>query len=408
MTEKASSSFARFTRRFAVALAGLIALSVGAVVAMDPYRLYATPTRAALNAKKPYPEHFQAEIKSTLALRQDAKGLLLGNSRMEIGFDPAAAKFPHEAQPVFNLGIPGTGIENTVALLDRLLARGLRPRAIVLGIELTDFYDDPAARFDAAQPESALDTLRWRFETTFSMTALGDAWQTWRLRNSALEGMTAQGLNPLAAYQKLAKQDGYYTLFRQKAEQTARAYARLSSKHLANGPSTSLTALRHVMDLAARQGIRLELLIHPTHAQALALLEAQGLWEPFETWKRMMAREVEGATAASPETRVRLWDFSGFGGARCETIPPKGDRNSAMRWYWEAAHYRPELGAEVLAMIFEAGHRSPLVDGTLLTVQTLDASFARIAAERQACVAAQPQLFEDVRQIAAKVAAGRT
>lgn len=408
MTVQAPALFARFTRRFAVVLAALIALSVTAVVAMDPYRLYGTPTRAALNAKKPYPEHFQAEIKSTLALRQNAKGLLLGNSRMEIGFDPAVATFPQAAQPVFNLGIPGTGIENTVALLDRLLARGLRPQAIVLGIELTDFYDDPAARFDAAQPESVLDTLRWRFETTFSMTALGDAWQTWRLRNSALEGMTAQGLNPLAAYQKLAKQDGYYTLFRQKAEQSARSYARLSSKHLANGPSTSLSALRHVMDLAAREGIGLELLIHPTHAQALALLEAQGLWQPFETWKRMMVGEVERVSAASPAARIRLWDFSGFGGARCETIPPKGDRTSTMRWYWEAAHYRPELGAEVLATMFESDYRSPLVDATLLTSQTLNTSFARIAAERQTCVATQPQLFEDVRQIAAKVAAGRS
>lgn len=401
----AIDTFARFTRWLAASLLVLCLLSIAVVIVMDPYRLFGTPDIPGFNAVKPYPEHYQSDIKSALALRQQAKGLLLGNSRMELGFDPAYAGFPDRVRPVYDMGIPGVGIEHSVELLASLLARGLQPRLVILGIELSDFFDAPGA---TAIPAVHADTLKWRSATTFSLMAIGDAVVTWTARHEPLQGLTAQGFNPLREYEKLARQEGYQALFRQKAEQTAKTYAHLRTMRLAEGgQSSSLAALHRLFALCAEHGIALELVMYPTHAQALALLEAMQLWPAFEDWKRLVVREVESAKARR-DLQVRVWDFSGFGGARCEAIPAAGDRTHVMQWYWESAHFKPVVGNDMLTMILAGdAHAGKLIDGTLLGVDTLDESIRRVSAQRQACHAAHPEIFADAQQVAVRFAADR-
>jgi hypothetical protein len=46
---------------------------------------------------------------------------------------------------------------------------------------------------------------------------------------------------------------------------------------------------------------------------------------------------------------VELWDFTGFSPYTGESVPPRGDTGTELRWYWEAGHFKKSLGDLLLA-----------------------------------------------------------
>ena len=94
---------------FAVVLLGLAVMSVGFTVCVDPYRMFATPVRSGWTALKPR-IYGQGGLAKTYQLqRTRPKTILLGNSRVEIGIDPASAAWPLDLRPIFNAAEAGRG-----------------------------------------------------------------------------------------------------------------------------------------------------------------------------------------------------------------------------------------------------------------------------------------------------------
>jgi len=97
----------------------------------------------------------------------------------------------------------------------------------------------------------------------------------------------------------------------------------------------------------------LRLVIYPYHAHLLKIIRITGHWPAFEAWKRAVVHIVaEEARNAGGES-IPLWDFSGFNELTSEAVPPKSDRQTKMRWYWEAGHFKRELGDLILERIFD-------------------------------------------------------
>ena len=66
-----------------------------------------------------------------------------------------------------------------------------------------------------------------------------------------------------------------------------------------------------------------------------------------------------------------MWDFSGYTTYQCEAVPAKGDKKKATRWYWEAGHFKRELGDLILDRIFSRGAEINQF-GALLTLDNID------------------------------------
>ncbi|WP_317205830.1 hypothetical protein [Janthinobacterium sp.] len=390
--------YARFLRQAGAALGAGAALSMLLVLLVDPYRLYRLVERPGFNSVKPAPARFQEEIKLRGAGAVRANVLMLGNSRAEIGFDPEY--FSARGYSAYNLAISGSGIATARSQLDSLRAAGQRPAVLLLGVEFLDFLLDPAlppAPAPARRAAHPVDAWRWQLESLFSLDALADALGTLRIQRQAEpESMTARGFNPLLEYAAFARAGGYYDIFQQRAAENARGYLRkprgLAPAH--GGGNPDVEELRAIFAGLGEDGVDVELVIYPYHAQILALFEGAGLWPAFEQWKALLAGEVAAAAIAHPRARITLWDFSGYSAYQCETIPAKGDTASSTRWYWEAGHFKPALGELVLARILARG----AADGALgfpLTPATLEENRRRIALERAACASAYPQLFRD-------------
>ena len=122
-----------------LATALLLILSAGAFnLVIDPYGVFNLVAIEGVNAKKAYTYTHKRLAKERRALRLQPNTVLLGNSRIDVGFNPQSPAWPAEMQPVANIGIPGEGMDGIVRAYS-LAVRKMQPNTIVVGLDFFDF-----------------------------------------------------------------------------------------------------------------------------------------------------------------------------------------------------------------------------------------------------------------------------
>lgn len=401
-----------FLRYLAIYVLIGITIAVALVVIVDPYNQYRIVVRAGFNLIKPGLTRYQNEIKLTQAAAMRPDAFILGHSRAEVGFDPGEPVFGQHGMSAYNLAIPGTGIGNAHEQVEYLHQIGIKPKVIVLGVEFLDFMTVPqkstfaipqARRIDDRHP---ITRWFWRFDTLFSLASVKDAFHTLFIQhNNETETITPRGFNPLNEYGSMVRKEGHYALFQQRALENTETYLKKAKGSLS---LADFDHLRAILDTAAESHSDVKLIIYPYHAQILALFEEAGLWPAFEEWKSLMTREVSAARQRHPTVRVNLFDFSGYGSYNCEKIPEKGDRKSPTRWYWEAGHFKKELGTVMLNVAFSPANFVHAAYGEQDTWEVfgfqLDESNRalnqqRVYFERSECMRIYPELFAEAANL---------
>jgi len=365
-----------YLRLWLIATALLLLLVAGFTLVVDPYGIFRLVDAPGFNSVKPQAGNHGAMVKAYQVTRVKPRALILGNSRAEVGFDPEHRAWPESARPVFNLALPGTGTAASLRYLRHSLADlsdadRPPPGIVVWGIDLMDFLVDetkPRPGRSTNQQDRRLLTLpdgsrnpgrlfqrvKDYGEATLTLGALIDSLETLRAQDDVhARNLTPLGFNPMRDYQRIAKNEGYWALFRQRDIENLRAYLRRpKSLHDATGPSSAaLDDFREVLDLCRRNNIALKLVIYPYHARLLEILRIAGHLPVFEAWQRELVHILREEARRSSGAPFPLWDFSGFHEYSMEAVPPKGDRSSAMRWYWEAGHFKRELGDRILDVV---------------------------------------------------------
>ena len=401
--------YKRFLLQFGLLSVAVAGAAVALILTVDPYGLYRLVERPGFNQIKPQLKRYQREIKTEMALAAGADALIIGNSRAEIGFNPEHAAFAAGARSTYNLALAGSRTDSARAQLDALRMHGMHPRKLVVGVEFLDFLVDPAAPARPSAPAPVTDRLadlKWRLDSAFSIDSLVDALSTVRLQRLAdPESMTARGFNPFFDYRKMAREEGYYPLFQQRATDYAKRFVtRPHALHYANGQvAVDFEHLHSVLTGAAAAGAEIHIAIYPYHAQILAMFDEAAMMPAFEQWKELMEAQVASVRAAHPGARITLWDFSGYMPYQCEAIPAKGERKAATAWYWEAGHFKSALGDIMLDRMF-ATPQADAPDGfgvRLLTPAAAGDQRERIARERARCAASYPRLFEEAAALIA-------
>jgi hypothetical protein len=379
-----------------VTIVVLALATVALAVLVDPYRAYGTPELPGWTALKPRIYDQGGIAKSVLLERAAAETLLLGNSRVEVGIDPESAQWPAAARPVFNAAEAGASLFSALRALQDAEATH-PPRTVVLGLDLVDFLQPPSAP-DTPLPSIRIDDRRLRVDRNGRQNH-DRPWQVWRdhvattLTIDALldsvaslldqdpattRTMTRFGLNPLHEYRLFVQRSGYHGLFAQENTIYEAQYRALPAPDF-DDPSRiqSFRTLQSIIRLAAGRDQRLILFIHPYHADFLEILHRVGRWPSFEAWKRALVGFVDDERRAVPGAVV-LFDFSGYDVFTTEPVPSPGDTHTPMRWYWEAGHYKQELGDHVIARI--VGRDTGF--GRELSSSSIDAVLADINASR--------------------------
>lgn len=346
----------RYLRRLGAVVLIWTVLSIAFTVLVDPYRMYGTPSIPGWTELKPR-IYQQTGIAKTNGLeRVQPKTLLLGNSRVEIGFDPESRVWPATYQPVFNAAQASRGLPNALAMLREDVA--VRPpRRVFLGLDFQDFLtrQDEASvplppagsderrllitRQGRENRERILQVWEDRFATTLTFDALSDSVLT-VVDQDPVSGvtMTRRGFNPLHEYRLFARREGYYELFRAKAKDYRQQYSDLKAPDFRRPEAlANFRDLTAIVTLAHQHGVELIFFTQPYHADYLEMLHQLDLWPSFEQWKRSLTNFASAA-------KVPLYDFSEYDTFTTEPIPKPGDTTADMHWYWEPGHYKQTLG----------------------------------------------------------------
>ena len=391
-----TASNSGYLRYWLVWTCAIVAVSVATSLLVDPYGLYRIMEVEGLNSFKSRASQRGPRFKLALVERHRPAALVLANSRAEVGFDPQHPGFDR-AVPAVNLALPGTGIDTAAEFLRH--ASALKPPKIaIVGLDFVDARisgeSHPIRQEHRIDRIAASTQVTWwrrlagHVDALASIGALHDSLSTLRdNRRQDTPGLTDLGFNPMRDYTAIARRDGYDQLFLQRDRENARNYARGPRNIFVSGTMTSpyLDKVRTLVEDCRRSRTELHLVIYPYHAHILELFHATGLWPSFEQWKRALVEVLrEEAARPGPGASVQLWDFSGYTPYATERVPPASDRRTQMVWYWEAGHFKKELGDLMLHRILdrEGGAAGDDAFGTILDDTTIEPHLVRVRAER--------------------------
>ncbi len=346
-TPPSSKAWASYLRWMLTTLVIVIA-AVGLFnVFVDPLGVFGSPRVAQINVIKPYLDHHRELTRYQGALRLCLDTGIFGNSRAEIGFDPESPTLAAHGLSAFNHAIPGTAASTSLRQIIWLKDANCLPKTIILGVEFFDFLggSEPLALPTLATNPAPQRDARFFAESVFSITGLRDSLTTLLLQRSRYPTtLTNRGFNPLFNYIPEVEQSGHYILFRQRAEENVRNWTRkpMRLRPERGGISDDEASLDAILTQATQGGSTTYLVIYPYHAEIRMMIERLGMGKLFADWKRIVVGIAEKATDQGKN--VQVWDFSGVGPETLEAIPARGDRKTHLTNYWEAGHFKKELG----------------------------------------------------------------
>jgi hypothetical protein len=337
--------FTYFLLISAMVVLGLVALFNFVV---NPYRIFFPDATSTLSGARPRPMQLQQELKTILAARARPEVLLLGNSTMEIGLDPQALSQAGIPGRIFNLGIAGFSLEASTQGLRRVLD-GHPPKVAIIGAAFSDhvMLGRRAKQNGVASISSwTLSDLRVATLSLIGSEATMDSIRTLTIPYRPFaQTLTGFGHNPMHDYEGHAKTSGYRVLF----DTTNKGIQQFLKKAPSTLPeqlddSRGLDDLRSLVRYLVGQGVAVVVVMSPYHADFMASIHQYGLQSTYERCKETVA----GLAALGN-------DFGCDGQATREPIPAQGDRQTAMRWYWDAQHFKAELGTRMMQLLFKAG-----------------------------------------------------
>lgn len=373
----------RFLRTTLLVMALVVAGFLAVTVAVDPYDYWGMPRMQGLTLHKPGVHSHLKLAKTGQYLREKPRTVLAGNSRVDVGLDPKDAAWPTAFQLVYNFGMPGEGLASVAEVLTTAMAQH-RPERVYLGIDFLDFLvsEDMWTGYDVSRLEprrrGALERLRGFVKTSLSLDALVDSVLTLAEQRKTWPADTRRdGFSPLENYHSHVAQEGHAALFAQRTRETV---VRLMQQPRrmewsVPGRNPSWVRLEQFLARARAQGVEVVLFTFPYHAELLETLHQTGRWPELRQWLEQLA------TVAARE-EVPLWSFIGYNRYTAEPVPPPGDRRTHMRWYWEAGHFKPELGGLVIARM--TGADAPAGFGRRVTPSNVQDVLAALEAEGRA------------------------
>jgi hypothetical protein len=379
-------------RRYLAAFLFSLAVFAGAVVAfnciVDPFGVEAFSWH--LSVHRPDLPSYNRFYKAARLRRVHPRTIILGTSRTEFGIDPAHRAL-RDAAPVLNMALNGITFSEMKEIVRCAAAEGTR-RAIV-GVDFYNFniYHELAPNpepfrcklttLDSLKVYATFDALKASAHAVATTALMAARHQPWRAQPIAPDGLE----NGPVRFDKMLATMGAHNLFlvseRDYLAQGYRFYPAWSfSFQNAKGDST-IERFRSVVALARQEHVQLVLFFSPSHARDWETIRAAGLWNEFETLKREIVRILEEDHGKHPqEPAFVLWDFSGYNTFTTEDVPPLGDF-TPMRWYWESAHYKKELGDVVLDRMFT--NRATSDFGVVIDVSNVEARIREVREEQR-------------------------
>jgi hypothetical protein len=341
---KKSTSFLLAFLAVACATATVVALFNWLV---NPFRLYFPTHQSTLTGEKPRPEHYQQQIRTELGIRTPSDVLILGNSTFEIGINPDDAALLKTNQSIFNHAIAGHSIEESSEGLPFILKKW-SPKTVIINVAFADLLIGGAASTHLPAKSSKPNLV---FRSLFSVDSTIASFNALMIPYRKFpETLTAKGHNLLRNFEGSAQTSGYHVLFETANYRIMRTWQQhQNGRGVASGnDSKNYDELKTVLKLLDKEKIKVLLVISPLHHDYKVNLYKYGLGLRYETWKQEISNIAASYNASD---KIKLYDFGCTGEALRERIPDRNDKQSPMKFYWDAEHFKSALGTELVSQL---------------------------------------------------------
>jgi hypothetical protein len=412
---------------FAVVSGLAVSLTLAINLIVDPFARYDLVSLRGFNALRTQAGSHARLSKLATVCRDRPEAVAIGTSRVAIGIDPTHPGWGAMAGHVYNLGMPGMGLQEVDLTLRHAVYAADRLKLALVGLDFLMFN----ATREALAPETEQITFDpERFVLSEKSSCFGsflhdlDSWlgPTGLIQSIAtiarqmpesersdpktitiwLSLYRRDGLMDNAkVFEDRARSGGYRALFGDGGQE--RYYASVvwlpppdrSYCFSRNGIDTFET-FRGMIRFARKADIDLRLFIDPTHARMMLALQDAGLRPLYEEWRRRLVQILAEESRDSGRPAFPLWDFSGFNSVTTERIPPLGDLTTPVKWFWEPSHYKKQTGDLILDRVLNHAGTAQDDFGIRLTPNNID---AYLEADAENSVAYQRREPEDAALI---------
>lgn len=282
--------------------------------------------------------------KAGLARSFEWDGVMLGSSRIDIGFDPALPEW--SGKRVANLALRGGTLYEHEAMLRFASERNALEFA-VLGVDLADLTSPVNITPGTGFEESPLATTgdRWEREIRY-ITGVSTFVDTVKCLNYRRQGRLGAYTREGQWVRQLDKRP-MRAVLQYESFKWADHFAAQRRKSIEINPA-KVEALRGILRLCREKNIRLYLGIPPNHAAYLSAMRLNGDPDPaFRVDRSQILAVLAEELAAHPGSKVELWDFNDFHPLNCEPLPGPEEKHT---YFWaDGTHALPPLGHIMLA-----------------------------------------------------------
>lgn len=364
---------------------------------VDPVWIYRGVEIPGFNGVKPKVSKYRFIWKATHLEFEKPEVVFLGNSRIELGFDPDAVYRLGLVGPdkkVFNGAIPGLFMHGLKRLVQQVIYAGGKnvggKQELYIGIDFALFqkgmlvnsrelYAEHEGIFvvDESGNPQPFHRMVIFSKTLFSTEALNSSLQTLKKQEAKYQDLTNTGFNSNETMLQNIIKNGTQKKYFLKEE------IRYIDGTLAGNKSHAdytqgIEELRDILMLAKQHNIKVTLFTTPIHVH-LQYLDTHFVDEDYYySWKRALANMINEVNTSEVDTSntpgrapVVLWDFTIPTEDTMEELPR--DEHGVMQWYLDPSHFRSTLGERMMRR-FMGG--SPLAGdenfGMVLTPDTVE------------------------------------
>ena len=320
--------------------------------------------------------------------------LLLGNSRVKLGFDVDDPDMQKYIGNAYNLAIGGATLDDINKFTSYALSYHV-PSNIIIGLDFGQF-----ARANRASIPTFMEhdtTVMGRIAGTLHRLSFA-LWAKNALMNAA--GMSYKTHSHyLNGSKNIVAKENHIRKHGSKAR--SQIIERIVATRITRDTYTltyksRVDILNQLSGYACKNSIRVKLFISPPHIRQLLLLKIIGLQEQFYNWKRDLTHITEQYRAKG--CNIDLVDFSGISEYTTEPFPPNGYSPTSPKWYWESNHYKPTLGKLIMHRLWD--HNSAHHNfGASLNSATIDREISSSREELNQYHNSHPKLVNELQDI---------
>jgi len=265
--------------------------------------------------------------------------LLVGNSRIEMGLNPAHPDFIPYGK-VYNLGTPGISMKEQLYLAQRVVESS-NVKAMIISLDFADFLTHPS--YQPQKREYYSQSANDKFAALLSLDALVASFNTVINQNEFRSNRLENGFNPAKDYIPIIRNEGQNVLFEQKINSLHQMFngRRWSMEKSYQNYDSDLMTLVHTLTSWQSMKVKVFAFINPYHQKYYDTIEESQLMEDFNDWRTALKNELSRI--------VSYCDFTELGLSKSNVRLNEKE----LKYFWEPAHYKKELGDIMIPRILE-------------------------------------------------------